>query len=65
MMNWEQEKAWRAKRAAALGTEMDQAIEAADKERFQDAFVKAMNYMKKKDRIAYYKRFLEKTMGRA
>ena len=57
---WEQEKEYIAKRAEALGHEMDQAIEAADKDRFEEAFVKSMRYMKKKERLTYYKRFLEK-----
>jgi len=57
---WEQEKAYRAKRAQALGVEMDAAIESMDRERFEKAHTTAMLYMKKKERSDYYKRFLMK-----
>lgn len=58
MTNWEKEKAYTAKRAAELGTEMDAAIEAGDRERFDNAFQTAMRYMNKKQRNGYYMRFL-------
>jgi len=61
---WEREKAYMEKRAKALGAEMDQAIESADKDRFEKAFVTAMRYMKKKERGTYYRRFIEKMTGR-
>lgn len=62
---WNQEKAYNAKRAEALVIEMNQAIETADKDRFEKAFVTSMRYMKKKERGVYYRRFIEKMTGRA
>lgn len=48
-MTWEQEKAYCAKRASELKTEMEAAIAASDKERFTKAFETAQRYMKKKE----------------
>lgn len=62
---WEQEKTYRQRRAKQLSEEMDQAIDNRDKERFIKAFQTAMNYMTKKERDPYFKRFLSTMIGRA
>lgn len=64
-MNWKKEKEYRERRAQQIGAEMDLAIEMIDKDRFQKAFTTAMNYMTKKDRSEYYRRFLDRYRGRA
>ena len=61
---WEQEKAYRARRAAVLGEELEAAIRDLDKDRFQRAFTTAINYMNKPERSSYYRRFLEQLVGR-
>ena len=58
MMNWSKEKEYCAHRATQLGAEMDAAIEACDKERFDIAWQKSLRYMGKKERSRYYKRFM-------
>lgn len=60
---WEQEKAYRARRAEQIAIEMDAAIEAEDLDRFAAAWEKAMYYMTGKQRRPYYIRMLEKGMG--
>jgi hypothetical protein len=55
--SWEKQKAYMARRAVALGNQMDEAIEKRDKEAFVDSFTKAMNYMRKAERTEYMKRF--------
>lgn len=65
MTNWEKEKAYTARRADELGAEMNAAIEAFDKARFDAAFQMSMRYMTKKERSDYYKRFLTKYMEAA
>ena len=59
MKTWEQEKAYRARRAQALAAEMEQAIAAGDKNRFEAAYSTAMRYMNKKERSPYYIKALE------
>ena len=54
---WEQEKAYVAKRAEELRTIMNQAIAAADLERFREAHTKSLRYMPKKERDEYLRRF--------
>lgn len=58
MTSWEKEKAYRVRRAAALGAEMDAAIESLDEERFTKAFQTALNYMRRKEHTAYMIRFI-------
>ena len=58
MTTWEKEKACKARRAAALATEMESAIEALDKSRFLEAYQKSFSYMKKAVRSHYYRTFL-------
>lgn len=55
---WEQEKAYCARRAEALGAEMDAAIETGDRDRFTAAYQKAMRYMTVKQRSTYFTRWL-------
>jgi len=64
MASWEKEKAYYAKRAQELRAEMDRAILSADKERFEKAHQTAMRYMTKRERSAYYRRFLEAMIAR-
>ena len=59
---WEQEKAYRAKRAEQAISEMETAISAYDVERFQRAWQDAMRYMNEKQRRPYYIRMLEKSV---
>ena len=61
---WEQEKAYRARRAEQIAIEMDAAIEAEDLDRFAAAWEKAMYYMAGKQRRPYYIRMLEKGVKR-
>lgn len=60
---WEQEKAYRARRAAQATAEMDAAIETGDKDRFLAAWDVAMRYMNARQRDPYYIRMLEKATG--
>lgn len=60
---WEQEKAYKARKALEIGAEMDKAIEANDKERFFAAWEKAMIHMGVKQRRPYYIRMLERSTG--
>lgn len=55
---WEQEKAYARKRAQVLAAEMDAAIEANDRNRFEAAYQTSMRYMTVKERSVYYLRFL-------
>ena len=55
---WEQEKAYRAKRAAQAIAEMEQATATIDLERFDKAWQVAMRYMNKRERSPYYIAFL-------
>ena len=55
---WELEKAYCARRAEALGAEMDAAIETGDRDRFTAAYHKAMRYMTVKQRSTYFTRWL-------
>ena len=55
---WAQEKAYNARRAEALGAEMDAAIEAGDHDRFTAAYQTAMRYMTVKQRSVYFRRWL-------
>ena len=64
MGNWEREKACKARRALALGAEMDAAIEAADRERFEAVYYKTFHCMNAKVRKSYYKRFLTQMAGK-
>jgi hypothetical protein len=57
--SWEKEKARKAKFAQKLRDEMDAAIEDNDPARFHAAYTKSMNYMRKRERGTYYRRFLE------
>lgn len=65
MTSWEKEKAYTARRAAELVAEMNAAIEAFDKARFDVAYQMSMRYMTKKERSGYHKRFLMKYMEAA
>ena len=56
---WEQEKAYRERRANMAMAEMDAAIETVDKVRFLAAWDAAMRYMNKKQRSPYYIRMLQ------
>ena len=56
---WEQEKAYRARRAEQIAVEMEASIAAYDKDRFLAAWEKAMIYMNKKQRMPYYIRMLK------
>ena len=56
---WEQEKAYCARRAEALGAEMDAAIETGDRDRFTVAYQKVMRYMTVRQRSTYYRRWLQ------
>ena len=56
---WEQEKAYRERRAKMAMAEMDAAIETVDKVRFLAAWDAAMRYMSKKQRSPYYIRMLQ------
>jgi len=60
MKTWEQEKAYVARKAQEYGAEMDAAIEAVDKDRFNAAFMKSMRYMRKRQHGEYMKRFIAK-----
>ncbi len=55
---WAQEKAYTARRAEALGAEMDAAIETGDRDRFTAAYQTAMRYMTVKQRSVYFRRWL-------
>ena len=63
-MNWDKKKEYTKKRAEALGAEMDKAIAEGDRARFLEAFYKAGNYMKQRDRVAYYKRMIQREVAR-
>lgn len=56
---WEQEKAYRARRAEQIAAEMEASLQAHDRDRFLAAFEKAMIYMTKKQYKPYYMRLLE------
>lgn len=58
MTAWEKEKAYCVRRAEQLGAEMDEAIEAGDRERFEKAYHTAMRYMTVKQRSQYFKKWL-------
>ena len=60
MTAWEKEKAYKARKAQEYGAEMDAAIEAVDKDRFNAAFGKSFNYMRKRQHDEYMKRFIAK-----
>ena len=64
MGNWEKEKARDAKRALALGAEMDAAIDAADRERFEEVYNKTFHCMGAKQRKSYHKRFLMRMVNK-
>lgn len=59
MTAWEKEKAYCARRAEQLGAEMDEAIEAGDRDRFEKAYHTAMRYMTVKQRSRYFHKWLE------
>lgn len=61
---WEQEKAYRAKRAEELKKEMDVALSENDDGRFIHAFSTSSNYMGKRVRMLYYRRYLESRIAR-
>ena len=56
---WEQEKAYRERRAQQAIAEMEAAISTVDTERFLKAWGTAMRYMNKKQRGTYYIRMLQ------
>ena len=60
MTAWEKEKAYCARRAEQLGAEMDEAIEAGDRDSFSAAYRKALRYMPVKERRIYYVKWLRK-----
>lgn len=62
MRTWEQEKTYCAARAKALSEQMEAAITANDKERFVSAYQTAARYMNKRQRMAYYYKFLERRL---
>ena len=45
-------------RAQVLREAMEQATVDGNKEAFLEAYTKAFGYMRKKDRVTYYKRFI-------
>lgn len=57
---WEQEKAYGARRANQAIIEMERAIRDTDIDRFTAAWNVAMRYMRKKERMPYYYRMLQK-----
>ena len=65
MCSWQKEKGYTERRAQQLGQEMEEAIEAKDRERFLAAHTTAMRYMKKKERGDYYRRFLQMMIERS
>lgn len=58
MTRWEKEKAYCAGRAAELTAEMEAAIKAGDKARFEKAYQTGQRYMTKKQLKPLYMRFL-------
>ena len=46
------------RKAQMLREAMEQATADGNKEAFLEAYTKAFNYMRKKDRVVYYKRFI-------
>lgn len=60
MRNWEEEKAYKARKAQEYGAEMDAAIEAVDKDRFNAVFSKSFYCMTKKQHDSYMNRFIER-----
>lgn len=56
---WEQEKAYRAKRAEQAASIMEAAIAANDHTAFEEGWRIAMLYMNGKQRWPYYRRALE------
>lgn len=58
---YEQEKAYHARRAQALASEMEAALDAGDADRFMAAYETSFRYLKKKQRVLFYIRFLERS----
>lgn len=63
--SWKKEKAYKEQRAKQLGEEMDQAIADGDSERFQKAYQKSLDCMKKPARNVYFRRYAEMMRRRA
>ena len=60
MYSYEKEKAYVARKAQEYGAAMDEAIEAVDKDRFNEAFLKSFRYMRKRQHDEYMNRFIAK-----
>ncbi len=58
-MTWEQEKAYRQKRAAQLAAQMEKALEEKDLSSFRQARDTAGNYMTRKELKPYTMRMLQ------
>lgn len=58
---WEQEKAYRAKRADVLRNELNQAIKNKDQNKFMEIYKKLLStdYMRAGERREFYRRFLQ------
>lgn len=56
---WEQEKAWRAKRADVIREQLAQAIADLDAEAFRVASEKAFNYLKQGERTEWMHKYYE------
>ena len=56
---WEQEKAYRAKRADAVREELAQAIANVDAEAFRAACERAFNYLKQGERTEWMHKYYE------
>lgn len=64
-MTWEKEKAYKAKRGAALITDMEQALINKDRRAFETAYIISMRYTTKKEREMLYRRFLKSLLKTA
>ena len=58
-MTWEREKEITARRVLELSRQMQDAIDRHDREMFMEAYTKSFRYMLKRERVGYYRRFLE------
>lgn len=61
---WKKEKARKARYAQRLGEMMDRAIENGDDDGFYKAYQKSLDYMNKKERAVYSRKFREAKSGR-
>ena len=61
---WEQEKAWRARRAEYLGAVMETALANNDDKAFEEAYEKSLGYMSKKLRRQFMERYAKARISR-